>query len=385
MARPTGIDTRHTRTCRSKSGGRCNCDPTYRARIHRDGKRIVRTFPTMAAARAWREDAAVALRERSYRHPAATPTLREAAEEWLEGAWQGRIRTRSGGVYKPSAIRSYERAMKLRVLPDLGGRRLADIHRRDLQDLTEKLIGEGLSPSTIRNTIDPVRAIFRRAVRREDVAVNPTSDLEVPHDRGRRERVATPAEARQLLDALPDADRALWATALFTGARRGELRELRWSDIDLRAGIIAISRTLDDDGDVVATKTDAGDREVPILSTLRTDLVAHKLLTGRSGGDLVFGRTATLPFVPSTVRRRAIEAWEAAGLEPIALHECRHSAASEMRAAGLDFKLIQTIIGHSSVTTTFDRYTHVSREHLQQAAERFGAHVEAACGPIADQ
>jgi site-specific recombinase XerD len=56
-----------------------------------------------------------------------------------------------------------------------------------------------------------------------------------------------------------------------------------------------------------------------------------------------------------------------------------------MRAAGLDFKMIQTIIGHSSVTTTFDRYMHVSREHLQQAAERFEAHVEAACGPIADQ
>jgi hypothetical protein len=71
------------------------------------------------------------------------------------------------------------------------------------------------------------------------------------------------------------------------------------------------------------------------LIPLRTDLLAHKLRTGRGGDDLVFGRTATLPFVPSTVRRRAIEAWEAGGLAPIALHECRHTAASEMRAAGL--------------------------------------------------
>ena len=220
----------------------------------------------MAAARAWREDAAVALRERSYRDPAASPTLRESAVEWLEGAWDGRIRTRSGGVYKPSALRSYRRALDLRVLPELGGRRLVDIHRRDLQDLIEKLTGKGLSPSTIRNTIDPVRAIFRRAVRREDVALNPTSDLEVPHDRGRRERVATPTEAMQLLDALTDADRALWATAFFTGLRRGELRELRWSDIDIEDNIISVSRTLDDDGTVVATKTEAGDREVPILS-----------------------------------------------------------------------------------------------------------------------
>ena len=48
-----------------------------------------------------------------------------------------------------------------------------------------------------------------------------------------------------------------------------------------------------------------------------------------------------------------------------------------MRTAGLDFKLIQAIIGHSSVTTTFDRYAHVSREHLRAAGERFQAHVAA--------
>src|SRR5829696_2262849 len=106
----TGIDTRHSRTCRARTGGRCNCTPTYRARIHRDGRRITRTFPTLAAAKGWREDAAVALRERSYRDPALSPTLLEAADEWLAGGWDGRIRTRSGNVYKPSALRSYERA-----------------------------------------------------------------------------------------------------------------------------------------------------------------------------------------------------------------------------------------------------------------------------------
>jgi hypothetical protein len=107
-----GIDTRHTRSCRTRAGGRCNCTPTYRARIHRDGKRIIKTFPTLAAARGWREDAAVALREHSYRDPVSTPTLREAADEWLKGGWDGRIRTRSGNVYKPSALRSYERALR---------------------------------------------------------------------------------------------------------------------------------------------------------------------------------------------------------------------------------------------------------------------------------
>jgi hypothetical protein len=73
-----GIDTRHTRTCRARTGGRCNCTPTYRARIYRDGKRLIRTFPTLAAARGWREDAAVALRERSREHLQAAAARFEA-------------------------------------------------------------------------------------------------------------------------------------------------------------------------------------------------------------------------------------------------------------------------------------------------------------------
>jgi integrase len=62
-------------------------------------------------------------------------------------------------------------------------------------------------------------------------------------------------------------------------------------------------------------------------------------------------------------------------LEPIALHEGRHTAASIMRAAGLDTKLITTVIGHSSVVITQDRYTHVSPDHLRDAAERLEAHL----------
>lgn len=138
--------------------------------------------------------------------------------------------------------------------------------------------------------------------------------------------------------------------------------------------MIRVEGTLDDSGEVVATKTAAGTREVPILANVRRELLEHKLRTGRGGDDLVFGRTATAPFVPSTVRRRAIKAWEQAALKRIAPQECRHSATTEMRAAGLDVKLMQEIIGHSSVTTTMDRYTHVSREHLLTAAKQLDAH-----------
>jgi integrase len=188
----------------------------------RDAKKVRKTFPTLAAARGWRADAQVGLRKRTFRAPTST-TLRQAADAWLAGARDGSVRTRSGDAYKPSAIRSYEGSLRKRVLPELGAAKLSDIGRVDLQDFADGLVAEGLDPSTIRNTLMPVRAIYRRALNRGEVSVNPTAGLELPAVRGRRDRVADPEEARELVAALSPGDRAIWATALYAGLRRGEL------------------------------------------------------------------------------------------------------------------------------------------------------------------
>lgn len=202
---PQGIRVRHSRSCANSNGGRCNCRPSYEAFVFsaRDGKKLRKTFPTLAAARAWRSDTSSALRRGMLRAP-TTLTLREAAEAWLDGAAEGSIRTRSGDAYKPSALRGYEQALRTRLLPDLGAAKLADIERADVQDLADRLLAQGLDPSTIRNALMPLRAIYRRAVARGNVAVNPTTGLELPAVRGRRDRIASPDEAAALLNALPE-------------------------------------------------------------------------------------------------------------------------------------------------------------------------------------
>jgi len=292
----------------------------------------------------------------------------------------GKVRNRSGQPYKPSAVRGYKRALRLRVLPELGHRPLAEIRRRDVQAFIERMQDDGLTPSTIRNTLDPLRVIFRRAIRDEQVDADPMLHLELPADRGRRERFALPDEAARLIEALPESKKALWATAFYTGLRRGELRELRCSDYDRSAGMLRVERALDDAGEIILTKTYAGDRDVPVIPTLKRYLAAHLLRSGRSGVDLLFGRTSALPFIPTTVRRHALDAWEAAGLEPITLHEARHSTATMLRAAGIDFKLISAIVGHASVSITQDRYTHIAPEHLRDAGAALDAYLQRAIG-----
>src|SRR2546423_331610 len=160
MVPQPGIDVRHSKGCPARDSRRCRCTPTYQAHVWsaRDSKRIRKTFKTLREARAWRQDAQVALRRRTMKAPSQL-TLRNAAEAWLAGAEDGMIRNRSGDRYKPSALRGYEQALRTRILPELGGARVTDVTRADLQDVAERLLAAGYDPSTIRNTFLPPRAL----------------------------------------------------------------------------------------------------------------------------------------------------------------------------------------------------------------------------------
>src|SRR5262249_34892512 len=154
--------------------------------------------------------------------------------------------------------------------------------------------------------------IYRRVVARGDVAINPTAGIELPAVRGRRDRIASPREAAVLIEALGADDRALWATAMYAGLRRGELMALRWDDIDLTSGILRVERAYDPQArEFITPKSRAGVRRVPIAAVLRRHLVEHGRHTERAKG-LVFGATATLPFDSGKANRQALNAWAAA-------------------------------------------------------------------------
>ena len=221
--------------------------------------------------------------------------------------------------------------------------------------------------------------MFRRAVRDELIASNPCALLDLERGGRRRERIATPAEAEQLLAALRPDDRALCGCALYAGLRQGELMALDWNDIDFKAGLIRVRRSFDRRNRIfLEPKTSAGTRRVPLLGRLRRRLIEHSKVTGRTSG-LVFGVSPTRPFTDSAVRRRAHLAFRTASLNPIGLHESRHSFASLLIAAGVNAKAISTYLGHASIETTFDIYGHLMPGNENVAAdlvERFLANDE---------
>ena len=375
----TGIRRRHGRNCRSRGGGSCNCSEGWEASVYskRDGKKIRKTFARESEAKSWRADALTGLGKGTLRAPKPT-TVRQAWDAWYEGAKEGTIRNRSGDPFKPAAIRSYERAMRLRLLPELGSVKLAEIRRPDLQHLVDRLLAERLNPSTIQTTLLPLRGIFRRALSRGELAVNPTAGLEMPAVRGRRERFATPEEAERLIAAVPLGDRAIWATAFYGGLRLGELMALRVEDVDLALGVIHVRRGWDDkEGELDLPKSDAGRRRVPIAAVLRDFLTEHLARTGRSGEQLLFGSGDSIPFSITPFRNRAKNAWKDAGLDRITPHECRHTYASLMIAAGVNAKALSTFMGHANIKITIDRYGHLMPGSEEEAAGLLDAYLAA--------
>jgi integrase len=368
-ARPEGIVVRHSRGCATHSGSACRCRPGYQAQVfsQRDGRTIRKTFRTLSDARAWRAETHRALRLGTLRAPTRI-TVAEAGAEWLAAAKAQVVRTRNGEPYKPAALRAYEQALRVHVVPELGHLRLSAVTRAAVQDLVDRLVASGRKPSTVRNAILPLRAIYRRAISRSEVALNPTLGLALPAARERRDRVARPAEAKALLDALALTDQVVWATALYAGLRRGEIRGLRWCDVDFEQGLIRVERSWDDKVGPVAPKSRAGRRRVPLAKPLRAHLAAHRLRSSGVQEDLVFGRSGGRAIHTDALVRRARTAWRKHGLAPIGLHECRHTYAAFMIAAGVNAKALSTYIGHSSITMTLDRYGHLMPGHEGEAA-----------------
>lgn len=373
--RDVGIEERHTASCSSREGKRCNCEPRYRGHVKDASGRKIRSHWTSskAEALAWRQEAVIALRQGRLR-PAAPTTVNEAGDALILGMRTGAVLDRSGKPYKPKTVRTYEHALETYVYPLLGHRKVSSLKRADIQGFIEEMRASGASPSTVHNRLDPLRVIVRRAIDNDELMVDPCARLNLPVVRNNRTRIEAPAMAEALIQALPEPGQAFWALAFYAGLRRGELRALRVDDVDFDAGLVHVRRGWDDIEGEIAPKTFAGKRDVPMMGELRRICRAHKLATGRHGEQLFLGRAATDPFVPSTVRARARKAWQSAGLEPLTAHEARHCAASYMIACGLDWKKVSEFLGHTDVRTTFNRYGKVVEEDLSEAAERLDAY-----------
>lgn len=377
----TGIRKLHSKGCAGRAGGRCNCGAGWEASVFskREGKKIRRTFARKIEAELWRADARADASRGALRPAADHRRLGQALAEHVAGMRSGTVRPKGRAAYKPNTIRSYEQAVSAHIAGSaIGGAKVGEIRRQDVQAFADELLASGLEAATVSNILNPVQAFYRRAMDRDELAYNPAARIDLPTGQATRpKRIASAREAQALLEALPESDRPLWATAFYAGLRRGELQALRWADVDLGASLIRVERSWDQYEGAIEPKSRSSRRTVPLLAVLRDYLDQLKL--GAQGGSeaLVFGRTEQSPFAPMAIGKRAKKAWQAAELEPITPHECRHTFASLLIDSGANPKAVQEFMGHSKIQTTFDVYGHLFPGARDEVRERMDAYLAA--------
>lgn len=315
---------------------------------------------SLAEARSWRVDAQARLQAGTLSGEAG-PTVAMAAGEFIVGIKDGSIRQRGGHTYKPSTARGYENDLKNHVLDDLGPIRLARLRRPEVQLWVDRLAAGELSASTVRNAVGALRALLSYGELRGWVHANPSRGIRVPASRGVRERIASPAEAAQLIEALEARDRAAMGFAVYAGLRLGELLALKRDAIDLEGGTILVERGWDPAAKQFIETKSRKTRRVPIIELLAVLVAKHLPLAGERPDALLFPSAGNprWPVDPAIIRRRGYKRWDDAGLERLGFHEGRHTFASIAIAAGLNAKTLSTYMGHSTITITLDRYGHL--------------------------
>lgn len=338
----------------------------------RQGKRI-RHWETVHGNK---RDAQVRLREllTSLDNKTYIPPSKVTVEQWL-AEW---VRRYAEAKCSPKTVDSYQGIINHHIVPVIGKVNLMDLEPDRLSDLYAAKRGT-CSVRTIRYCHTLMSQALDYAIKQGKLKRNVALLAEPPAREKKAPNVVEAQDVSRFLKAAADTPYSeMVVTLLFTGLRRGELLALRWKDLDLARGKAYISRTmyrLKKEYVVKETKTASSQRVVALptgLCKLLADYyqrqVEQRKLLDMPMPELVFTRPEGEPFDPSTFSHAVKKVSTRAGLD-IKAHALRHSFATLLLKAGKHPLVVSAQLGHSSVRTTLDVYSHVL-PGLQEAAAR---------------
>jgi len=283
----------------------------------------------------------------------------------------------------------YRELIRLYIEPSLGHVPIKKLSSLAIQDTYSK-IGASLSARTVHHVHTLFKAAYTWAMRKDLIQRSPFLSVDPPNVRPKEMRYLTPDEASRLLDAVEGTQwHSALNLALATGARRGELCALKWTDIDFEGGTITIRASLTDAGGKLTLKGTKSDRvrrfalspmAIGILRSQRSELLQDRLLAGEAYKDsgFVFSGPLGDPMVPDNLTCAFRNYAEKAGISGATLHTLRHSAATWLLAAGTDIRNVQAILGHSVPSTTLNIYGHAMTELQSKAVATIDANLQAA-------
>lgn len=332
-----------------------------------DGRRIriTGTPPTNTKAAAEHEERMHILR---VTNPAAlpaapekeVPTVREYKKTFLAAS----------AADKPSSVASTEQILDAYILGFFGDARLDAIRQSDVDAFVAHLLSGGRGRKTVNNITSVLSSLLKYAARNR--VIDPP-DLSFFIDEDEAELVAVAGDdVATLVGATEDRRyRAAILLAADAGLRVGEVRGLRWGDLNELRRTLTVARSIDPRNNVTAPKNRQR-RQVPISDRLWSALQELDQV-----GEAVIARGDGEPLGYYTMREALLGIYDAAGVTPPPKpwHCLRHTFGSELAARGVPLPVIQELMGHASITTTM-RYVHVHEDAKRDAIRiAFGQHT----------
>lgn len=291
-------------------------------------------------------------------------TLATYLRAWLADVAADKVR--------PSTLVSYRRNVERHIIPELGEVELRDLTVQDVQKFLNAKHKAGLSPRTVQF----IRAILRNALAQALawglVQRNVAAIAKPPRQERKEVQALSSAEARQLMAHTREHRLGnLFAIALFTGMRQGELFGLRWPDLDLDRGTLTVRQAAQKIGGewkMVEPKSATSRRTIRLsagaVAALRDQkqrVKAQRIEAGELWVEwgLVFPSTLGSPLDPASVTHALQRQLRDAGLPRVRFHDLRHTCATMLLEQGVPARVVMDQLGHSQISLTLNTYSHV--------------------------
>lgn len=317
-----------------------------------------------------KSEAAIRERINQYDLPLRTrnDTLAAYLPVWLDLYVKRNVRERT--------VEAYEGAINTHIIPSLGHIPLKELTEISILTLITSLTDEQkYATAQLVGTV--LRLALETAANNGLISTNPALKLRVPRGKKQVSVTLSPEQVKKLLTA---ADRhplrVLWYLGVTMGLRSGELRGLRWRDIDLGARKLTVNHQLQRIGGVTRLtdpKSASSRRELTIPMLAYESLVHHyedEVLRGRGGPDHYLFYTERGTTISSQqIGRSFKKLLTNAGLPDVRIHDLRHTCATLLVAKGIPMKTVQSVLGHSDYRITANLYSHTTDSMLDVAAD----------------
>lgn len=307
-------------------------------------------------------------------------------DEWLEGHVRLSVQPTTCDTYRCDVDR---------LRPYIGNIRLDQLRHEHIQRAYTELL-KSLSPISVHRVHRCLKTALRHGVKVGLITQNPIERVTPPRPPRKEMRPLTPDEVEVFLHATADDPLyGLWVLLLTTGMRVGEATALRWTDLDLEANALQIRDTvkrLKGKGLVIGdVKTPHSRRRIILATGTVAALRIHQQrqsFARKIAGDmwneqgLVFCTGTGGPLDAGAVSHAKDRALEACGLPHVRTHDLRHTAATYLLSKGVHPKVVQELLGHSSITLTMNTYSHVLPALHQEVAKHMDSLISRAMADV---